>query len=1175
MPTLMNFRGFTASDALDSLPQPMRYGLHMAITAVFGLLFFFIEGGALLDIVRYQSPWVIPLGTVFFGVVIAPLIVVLRKSSSLLIYLLVLLPTVLFDLYLEANVRAQGEVALWTYTSGTFIAAVPVPLRFVWAWSFDAIIMGIVPLWVSRLLAPVVYRNDLAAPHPSREQQEALFPAAWTREDVNKPERDPGYWILRLLGLGYLTYLLVLVMGVLGTSPWPAQVSGLMAMTYANPALAMNTYGKVGIMVLLAFIGAYNVTVRWHSTLALAVGHTISTVGSLGFYVVDGPTAAYRDFLLSSAIVDGVMVILFVWILIRYHAESRHFARQKAFPVFYSVPARISRWTLYLVAAFSWALVLIALAFRVFSDGSTGLGAVYGYPDPILTNTLTAYGTIGLLAFLLAERESLRKYLFGVMLLPLTVGTLAGLLWFICIDPVLIKTRGGASVAVDWYFAVYLSVNVLAVGLLLALRKMFYNVEYLITSINPSSANNAMGVYNAFFGGDAETQGIALQNIDRFVGDVRGRKRGLINFPFWILENVLSPLFGLHPSFSTMHHDERRYFLRKYLLRLPTERQRAFVPFIADVAYAVGVALHSIVTFADLSQAKNAAAMGYVPPDARDRLQSEYPPEPPPYRAVAPLPKRYDDPANHRPDKPQAPRPLLAPRVVTPVSEPDVPDEVDYLIVGSGAGGAVMAYRLASAPGIDASRILLVERGARYSPLQDFNDNEMQMITKLYKEGGLQQTKNFNMIVLQGECVGGTTVVNNAVCFEMQADAREEWQNQFDIKVHELDAEYQRVGQELAIGQLDEKAINRHVRRRFEEGVERYNASVDPEQKLLMDGPLKVNACNVVGDGLWNLGNKRLHKRSMLETYIPWAEGHGAKVLSNTAAVRFMTSDGRRADAVLLRSATGDMKRVAVRKAVVIAGGVIASSHFLLRSGLRGNVGKRMSCNFALPVALRYADIIDAFDGTQITLGAMDPQHRAVFETYFNPPSAFALSIPFFFNHKDDVIKDYRHYLNFGALVGSETNGEIQLKADIVNGRAFTWRLGERDRERICYALATLVKIGRLSGATDAILPLRPGVHLQLTATHIDRFINGLADYPLRMSDVLINTAHPQGGNRMTGDNSPLKHTRVVNGDFLVQGYENVYVADASVFPTSIGVNPQWTIMALSALAAQKVLANR
>ena len=65
------------------------------------------------------------------------------------------------------------------------------------------------------------------------------------------------------------------------------------------------------------------------------------------------------------------------------------------------------------------------------------------------------------------------------------------------------------------------------------------------------------------------------------------------------------------------------------------------------------------------------------------------------------------------------------------VSEPPVPDEVDYLIMGSGAGGATMAYRLAC----NSSSVLVIERGPRYSAIQDFNDNELEMIRKLYKEG--------------------------------------------------------------------------------------------------------------------------------------------------------------------------------------------------------------------------------------------------------------------------------------------------------------------------------------------------------------------------------------------------------------------------------------------------------
>jgi choline dehydrogenase-like flavoprotein len=71
----------------------------------------------------------------------------------------------------------------------------------------------------------------------------------------------------------------------------------------------------------------------------------------------------------------------------------------------------------------------------------------------------------------------------------------------------------------------------------------------------------------------------------------------------------------------------------------------------------------------------------------------------------------------------------------------------------------------------------------------------------------------------------------------------------------------------------------------------------------------------------------------------------------------------------------------------------------------------------------------------------------------------------------------------------------------------------------------------------------------------------------------MINTAHPQGGNLMAGDGSPHCDKRVVDGSFRVAGFDNLYVADASVFPTSVTVNPQWTIMAMSSLAASRILA--
>jgi hypothetical protein len=308
----------------------------------------------------------------------------------------------------------------------------------------------------------------------------------------------------------------------------------------------------------------------------------------------------------------------------------------------------------------------------------------------------------------------------------------------------------------------------------------------------------------------------------------------------------------------------------------------------------------------------------------------------------------------------------------------------------------------------------------------------------------------------------------------------------------------------------------------------------------------------------------------MLETFIPWAEARGVRVISEISAVRFFAQKGR-ADAVLLRTDIGTMKRVKVNKAVIIAGGVIASSNFLMRSGIQGNVGKGLSCNFAFPVAFDFPEELKAFDGVQITLGALDAQNRAIFETYFNPPGSFSISLPFYFDRLHGVMERYPHLINFGTLVGSEPNGTVELKADLLNGRAFTWRLGEQDKDHIKYALSTLVEIGKYAGATRAIIPTEPGLELPLTDSDVIHFKKSLAAYPLRMKDLRLTTAHPQGGNRMIGNSSKNVKERVVNADFRVDGFENVFVADASLFPTGITVNPQWTIMALSSMASKRV----
>ncbi len=1178
MISFFNIRGYSGYDPLDYISTGKRLTLGFIISLVLALVFNYLQSGP-VGIIHFKEDWMVITASIAMAVVMGPLIVTMRKASSLLFYAVVVAAGFSMDMYFQAHIRDMGGIAWWMYNPGNFISNISIyPLRFFTAWSFDGVILGALTLYVIRLMSQLIWRIKPSG--ATLEQKESLFPKEWTNEEVAKPTRDIEYWVLRLLAFGYFAYCMYLVLGFLGISPWPDAIRGLLEMAFANPELLINTFAKIMIMVLCGWVGAYNKRVRWYTTCVMMVAHMVSTIGSLGFYFLTSPNVAdpvsvtQHNFLMTSAIVDGVMVAIFVWLMIRNKASRDFYEASLKMPSAYSIPLTLSKIFYYGVAVFMYGFIGFALYQRICGNPEMGVGAVFGSPDPMLCNTFTMCTALGTLAFFLARYEVMRDEITGIELFGFTVSVIVTFPWLMFGNP-LILTRGGAWVAVPSYYLVHAVFDgIIAIGMI-SLRKMSYNIDYVISSLNPSSARNVEALDGSFFGADQQTQTAVLQEVDQYMAGMRGRKRGLLNAPFWVIEHIFPTIYGLHPTFSAMSTDEQKYFLRKYLMRLPSEREVSMIPPLADLSAQLGLACYSLVANAHYSQVNNRFAIGYIPPEARQRLQgntaSKTPPDP---IMPAPLPKDPNDPANFMPDVPLD-KPLVAPRVVTPVNEPRIPDEVDYMILGSGAGGATAAYRLACTVK-DPSKILLVERGNRYSPLQDMNNNEMQMLMKLYKEGGLQLTKKFNMMILQGEAVGGTTVINNAVCFKMPSQVHDIWTNDYGLDLSGLEAEYAQTEKELEIHPLSQdKGINTKMKEVFLRGVDGYNATQsDPNEKLTKDEDLNVNYRNDMGDGLWNIGNKRMRKRSMLETYIPWAEARGVKTVSNTEAVQVMTGTNGKVDRVMLRMNTGDVKIVKVNKAVVLAGGVISSSHILMRSGIMKNVGQQVSCNFAFPVTFTFNENIDAFDGTQITLGALDPQSRAIFETYFNPPASFALALPFQFGRRERTMNNYRKLVNFGALVGSEPRGVINPKPDLINGRAIDWTIGDSDRTKVKYALKTLVALGAAAGAKSTVLMTRPGLEFDLTKPNLDRFNDALDEYPLTIDDVFFATAHPQGGNGMAGANSKYAAQRVTNSDFRVNGFSNLYVADASLFPTGITVNPQWTILAMSSLAAKSIVAN-
>jgi hypothetical protein len=158
------------------------------------------------------------------------------------------------------------------------------------------------------------------------------------------------------------------------------------------------------------------------------------------------------------------------------------------------------------------------------------------------------------------------------------------------------------------------------------------------------------------------------------------------------------------------------------------------------------------------------------------------------------------------------PEPLLPQEMVVPPDAP-IPDRVfDVVVIGSGSGGAVVTRRLVEDHGLD---VALLEAGdyvpegspsvGPHGERRPFAWDEIETLLRYYKHGGLQLTLGHPMFVFQGQCLGGSSVVNNAVCFRMPDRVRAQWRDEFGVPWTgaELDRAYDRIAREVGIAAAD------------------------------------------------------------------------------------------------------------------------------------------------------------------------------------------------------------------------------------------------------------------------------------------------------------------------------------------------------------------------------------
>jgi choline dehydrogenase-like flavoprotein len=260
-------------------------------------------------------------------------------------------------------------------------------------------------------------------------------------------------------------------------------------------------------------------------------------------------------------------------------------------------------------------------------------------------------------------------------------------------------------------------------------------------------------------------------------------------------------------------------------------------------------------------------------------------------------------------------------------------------------------------------------------------------------------------------------------------------------------------------------------------------------------------------------------------------------------------------------------------KAYVVSGGAIASPWLLMRSNIATKTaGKRIGFNLASPVTALFDKPVNAFDGVQISHYLEEPNLEYVIETWFNPVVSQALNMPGWLGEHWCNMHRYSYLAAAGVLVGTTTR-EAHLKRALTGGPDIVYTPGKGDKANkhdFDRLLEGLAQLGRIFLAANAKCVMFDTFHYEeFRREHANGLLEGLRRHVRDAADLAVGTGHPQGGCAISGDSED----GVVDQNFRVHGFRerDLYVCDASVFPSAITVNPQLTVMALANLAGNTI----
>ncbi len=502
--------------------------------------------------------------------------------------------------------------------------------------------------------------------------------------------------------------------------------------------------------------------------------------------------------------------------------------------------------------------------------------------------------------------------------------------------------------------------------------------------------------------------------------------------------------------------------------------------------------------------------------------------------------------------------------IKTEVISKDKTISCDVVVIGSGAGGGVMASELVK-KGYD---VIVLEKGSNCQE-EAMTGNELEMLSKMYDRKGAFTTRDGSTLILAGSCLGGGTTVNWSASFRTPDYILNEWAKEHD-NPHFLDDEYKKC---------------------FEFIEQKTNINTDlsihnPQNQALVNGAKKLgyhfgkiprnvkppsNEANKVkywkAQGFGGLGDSWGYKQGTLKTFLQDAFDEGARIFTNTRALKVEHRNGEITGVLAQQNNANNISyslKISCKK-VVVSGGALHTPVILKQSGLtHPQIGKNLYLHPVNAVSALYGENMDAWYG---------PMMSAVSDEFIRlsgnfgykietPPlhSGFsALATPWTSGEdfKTNML-NIRKLGTFIVLTRDKYGGKVKVSKE---GRPIVdYKLNPFDKNHLIHGIKECVKIHAAAGAKKIRLLHNQMYECDIKKDNLDQFIDKIGKINWAKNRFIMYSAHQMGTCRMGGraKDHPLKPT----GE--TREIKNLFVADASAFPRCSGVNPMLSIQALA-----------